>query len=327
MEQPKGDENVHKQTFTDDTIIKTQITPLGCTSDDASDTTSTSSGTFCHNTSEHLGVFETVGLDVLRHILQYVDDRMLVRCKIISRWFNRTCPALVKVVGLSSKELRRIGDDLSLLVSIMKPYDNITEVSFKGLKRLGDVHLKSVFDTVRVNLTSVKLWLCPSITDDSILHLASICPNLRTLHLNYCNGITNNSICNIATSCQNLRSLHLAECREVSDVSLISLSKNCARLHELRLTKTRITDSGLIEITRHCTRLQFLDVAGCDISDISIQHVELNSKHLKYLEISGCQFVTTRSICILRSSRRLQGLKLYYITDRGLNMASKNWVV
>jgi bacterioferritin-associated ferredoxin len=275
----------------------------------------------------HMGVFDETGEDILLHILSYLESKILAKMRSVSSWFHTTCTKQIRDIRLSKKEFEKMGKDPESILKLVQLYPNLDEISLKNLESMKDEHLTPIFAHIGSQLKCVKLWLCPNISDASVQSMAKECPNLRVLFLNYCNKITNLSICEVALVCHKLTSLHLTECTQVGDSSLKCLAKYCTKLTELRLTKTGITDYGLTQLAKRCPRISFLDVAGCNISDISIQYIETHLRNLKYLEISGCQYITNKSISILRNSKKLHGLKLYYITDRGLNMASTNWVV
>lgn len=116
----------------------------------------------------------------------------------------------------------------------------------------------------------------------------------------------------------------MTECLRVSDEGILAVAKYCRQLTELRLTKTSVTDFGVMNLVKRCPQIEFLDLQSCAITDIAISYIASRCHALRFLEISNTR-VSSNGIEMLRTSNRLAGLRLHYITGTGLNMSGSTW--
>ena len=117
-----------------------------------------------------------------------------------------------------------------------------TEVNFwNGLgsddrQKLKDHHVMDVL-TNHVNADLVEiigLSQCGGITNDTLIQISNMCPQLEELYVRNCKKITDDGITAIAKKCgQQLKRLHYSLCKKCTDSALESVVNNCNQLEQL----------------------------------------------------------------------------------------------
>ena len=192
-----------------------------------------------------------------------------------------------------------------------------------------------------------------TLTNDGLLAVASVCPNLQTLNLSGCSNITDAILLEVARRCSNLQSLDLRHCSNITDAGLAVLSL-CLKLDFLDFCKKHariagdqcilalcgredfqrlvefdffrwysITDASLFEVARVCPNLQSLNLAFCDrITDAALSEVARECSNLQSLNLKSCRNITDASLLeVARVCPNLQSLNLAFcdrITDAAL---------
>lgn len=88
-------------------------------------------------------------------------------------------------------------------------------------------------------------------------------PHLRTLDLSQCQELTDDGMMNITRICPNLLYLSLWGCSSLSNTAAHSIGENGMRLQRLDLRQcTMITEYGLLSITAGCKELQWLALSA-----------------------------------------------------------------
>ncbi|KAK9279690.1 hypothetical protein L1049_013370 [Liquidambar formosana] len=173
-------------------------------------------------------------------------------------------------------------------------------------------------------LSSLKIGICPNITDDGLTHVGMGCPKLTELDLYRSVGITDAGIAAIAHGCPALEMINIAYNDRVTDDSLISLSK-CLKLKALEIRGCSCVSSvGLSAIAVGCRRLTNLGIKKChNINDAGMLPLARFSQKLKQINLSYCS-VTDIGLLALASITHLQNMTILHLTGlspKGLTAA------
>jgi Leucine-rich repeat (LRR) protein len=108
-------------------------------------------------------------------------------------------------------------------------------LDYGNLKKLEDHHVMDVLTNhVNANLvTYIRLTACSGITNDTLIQISNMCPQLEALRVGYCDMITDDGIIRIAEKCQQLKELDYAYCKKCTDAALKSIVNNCNQLEAL----------------------------------------------------------------------------------------------
>jgi hypothetical protein len=157
--------------------------------------------------------------------------------------------------------------------------------------KLKDHHVMDVL-TNHVNadlVTYIRLTDCSGITNDTLIQISNMCPQLEILSVRGCDMITDDGIVPIAEKCgQQLKSLGYNSCKKCTDAALESIVNNC---HQLERLYAR--DCGISTIPENIgyklTKLKKLYLSNNKITKIPFS-LTLLKDTLKdgYFNISGC---------------------------------------
>ena len=141
--------------------------------------------------------------------------------------------------------------------------------------------------------------------------------SLRHVNLSYCCHLTNDNLVHLASL--NLESLNLKICSRISDAGLAHIS--AMSLKRLDVSCCDITDEGLALLSN--LSLERLCLAGCwEITDAGLDH--LRSLPLKYLSLRCCPKITDDGMAAVALIKSLQflDLSLTHITEVGVTHLS-----
>lgn len=151
-------------------------------------------------------------------------------------------------------------------------------------------------------LSILSIRSSPSVTDRSMLTVASCCPILTELDISYCYEVSYKSLEVIGQSCPNLvvlkRSIfnwldssehvrtvpaeYLRACPQDSDREAIAISRSMPKLKHLVLRFAKLSGVGLNSIAEGCKELEVLDLFGC--ANLTSRGIEQAAANLKNLE-------------------------------------------
>jgi hypothetical protein len=157
-----------------------------------------------------------------------------------------------------------------------------TSVSFYSLlepgddKKVKDHHVMDVL-TNHVNadlVTHIRLDFCGGITNDALIQISNMCPQLEILLVTGCE-ITDDGITAIAEKCgKQLKTLSYSLCKKCTDAALESIVNNCNQLEYLRAN-----DCGISTIPESIgyklTKLKKLDLSDNKITKIPVSLILL----------------------------------------------------
>ncbi|QHO32980.1 F-box protein At-B-like isoform X1 [Arachis hypogaea] len=168
---------------------------------------------------------------------------------------------------------------------------------------LGEVGEDSDSSLVPVQNTQVKsLYLGQNILlgDQSLMKMASICPNVELLDLNSCGSISGECVVDVLRKCREIRHLGLAN----TGVKLLKMDFKVLQLKVLNLSGSRINDEALSIISKCCCGLVVLDIQGCNnVTTKGVKEVVESCMELRELNLKNCDFVNDNFVASLELIR------------------------
>lgn len=119
------------------------------------------------------------------------------------------------------------------------------------------------------NLSSISLWGMTGITDKGVIHLISRANSLQHLNIGG-TFITDESLLVIATSCPNLKTAVLWGCRHVTENGLIALVNNCHKLETINVWGMRVPINSFYTLLAIRPALQILPQSLLNIGTIPL---------------------------------------------------------
>ncbi|KAL0642548.1 hypothetical protein Bca4012_040838 [Brassica carinata] len=147
------------------------------------------------------------------------------------------------------------------------------------------------------NLRSLRLVMCPLITNDGLAKALAKLPLLEELEFSYC-PLSVESLRLLGRSCSNLKTLKLNRLRlmrfpDDSDDDALAIAETMPKLSHLQLFANNLTDAGLNVILDNCPNLEHLDLRECRNVKFSGDLRKRCSERIKVLrEPFGCIMLT-----------------------------------
>lgn len=122
--------------------------------------------------------------------------------------------------------------------------------------------------------------------------------NLLHLSLEENQSITDATIITIASSIRTVISLNLSFCLQLTDIAIIELMKHCHALEHIDLQACKITDEAIYHIIHNSSQLQHANFNWCiQLTDNTLQHlIDRPCIHLTHLSLNGCNLITSGGI-------------------------------
>ena len=112
-------------------------------------------------------------------------------------------------------------------------------------------------------LTTLSLWNCPQIGEETLDRLAESCPHLTALDLSVCSRVTDTALLRLVDGGVRLRKLSLSLCYAVSDASIVPVLAHCGLiLEEVDLEQCACSDATLDAMLKHNLALRSVVVAS-----------------------------------------------------------------
>ncbi|KAF3561879.1 hypothetical protein DY000_02010976 [Brassica cretica] len=123
------------------------------------------------------------------------------------------------------------------------------------------------------NLRSLRLVMCPLITNDGLAKALAKLPLLEELEFSYC-PLSVESLRLVGRSCPNLKTLKLNRLTLMrfpyeSDDDALASAETMPKLSHLQLFANNLTDPGLNVILDNCPNLEHLDLRECRSAKLS----------------------------------------------------------
>lgn len=110
-------------------------------------------------------------------------------------------------------------------------------------------------------LTHLYMGTSDNFTDQSLIAIATVCPNIDTLNIGGCRRITQVGLLAVAGKCALLRCLTLDNI--ANDVSVIVVASGGPAFSSLIVTGSTVTDAALCAVAENCTQLKNLEICRC----------------------------------------------------------------
>ncbi|XP_023744103.1 F-box/LRR-repeat protein 3 [Lactuca sativa] len=124
-----------------------------------------------------------------------------------------------------------------------------------------------------------------NLTDECLIKIASVCPNLRFLDVSSCSSITS-SIDEVLKVCPEIIHLGIEDCLGVKN---IGLNNEPLRLKKVYMGKSGVNDEGLVGIGVRCNELVKIDMRGCfHVTTSAVKYVVKKCEKLKEINMMGC---------------------------------------
>lgn len=89
------------------------------------------------------------------------------------------------------------------------------------------------------HLHTLDLGHCKELTDEGMLNITRICPNLQSLTLRGCESLTNSIAHSLPVDCTQLRHLDVRQCSMITEHGLLNVTAGCTGLRHLSLAANR----------------------------------------------------------------------------------------
>ncbi|XP_030474503.2 F-box/LRR-repeat protein 3 [Syzygium oleosum] len=232
---------------------------------------------------------------------------------------NLTCLKLESCNMITEKSLYYLGSFCLLLEEL-----DLTDCG--GINDTGLEYLSNCLE-----LSCLKLALCPTISDKGLGHIASKCRKICEIDLYRCTGIGDDALAALSSGFKKLRRLNLSYCPDVTDRGM----KYLGQLEELWDLEMRglvnVTGVGLTALAAGCKRLADLDMKYCEnVDDSGFWALAYYARNLRQINLSHCN-ISNMGLCMVMSNlTRLQEAKLVHlnkVTVEGFELALRTcWV-
>ncbi|KAJ6805022.1 F-box/LRR-repeat protein 4-like [Iris pallida] len=190
------------------------------------------------------------------------------------------------------------------LISVVTRCRNLTHLSLKWRRRVGDDGIISLQEHNANSLTVLDLSWCGLISDRSLEAVAEIA-SLSQLRLQGCKLITDRGLICLSNGSvsRSLRVLDLSDCDEITDLGVLAASRMSC-LEELSLADCgeKVSDVGGVAISSisHLRKLNLSWLVG--ISDETLFAVADNCRDMSEIRLSGCEWVTGQGAVLLAAN-------------------------
>lgn len=198
-----------------------------------------------------------------------------------------------------------------------------------------DKGVKLIIEQVGKTIKALNLSSCEDISDDSVIYIASNCPNLQEINLSKCMNVTDKSTCLLLVKCTNLTKLILYNCNKITDATVEQITKLpqlALNLKEIDISSCQnVTDDGLQALVRHCPYLQVLFLEECSFSENGMIAMATDNYcfNLHTLKVAYCKGVTDKSLeRIAKGCPNIKSIDLSYCTNisvSGIKTCLVNW--
>ncbi|EKX44552.1 hypothetical protein GUITHDRAFT_72182 [Guillardia theta CCMP2712] len=183
--------------------------------------------------------------------------------------------------ALTDEVLAAIIDSLALLSSLdVSGCENISDEGVSNIRRVR-------------NLSSLDLSGNMTLTDRSLVVLASECPQLISLKCMMLPNISSKTVQTIATYCSSLEDVDLSYVSLLDDIGLRMLVRRCGGLKVLNLAWCEsLTPRGLKYISEFSMSLETLNVSHTNIGDNELEAIADNCGKLMTCHAVRCQHIS-----------------------------------
>eukprot|EP00158_Paraphelidium_tribonemae_P006673 Partr_v1_DN27930_c1_g2_i1_m11842 putative cyclic nucleotide-binding len=198
-----------------------------------------------------------------------------------------------RVKSVDFSNCRKVSD--RGLFSLITNCTNVIDIYLSYCKVLTDMTMENV-KNLCPNIRRVNIQRCLGITDNGFYAFGTVTHHkLHELMLQDCSFLTDASMKHIATSCPNLRLLNISFCCALTEEGINIITEACLQLKALDASfcGNAISDDTISNIATRLTKLERLSIRGCvQVTDIGVQKLIDAAHALTRLNISNCKGIT-----------------------------------
>ena len=177
-------------------------------------------------------------------------------------------------------------DSSSIQTLSVVPHDTITSEDLLTMK------MKKKNSFQKLNFSRYR------VVSDAYLQKFLHNSNLLHLNLEENQSITDGTIITIASSIHTIIFLNLSFCLHLSDIAILELMKHCHAIQHIDLQACKITDDAISHIVQNSSQLQHANFNWCiQLTDTALHHlIDRPCTHLTDLSLNGCNLITSSGI-------------------------------
>ncbi|GAV91025.1 LRR_6 domain-containing protein [Cephalotus follicularis] len=125
-----------------------------------------------------------------------------------------------------------------------------------------------------------------NLSDDFIIKIGSICPNVQVLDVSHCSGITEEGIVETLKNFKGIRHLNMNHCNGIKG---FNIDFDLPKLEVLEVEGSVMNDDALAAIGKKCCGLLCLHLQGClNVTRRGVKHVVENCRALREINLKQC---------------------------------------
>ncbi|GAV91023.1 hypothetical protein CFOL_v3_34423 [Cephalotus follicularis] len=125
-----------------------------------------------------------------------------------------------------------------------------------------------------------------NLSDDFIIKIGSICPNVQVLDVSHCSGITEEGIVETLKNFKGIRHLNMNHCNGKKG---FNIDFDLPKLEVLEVEGSVMNDDALAAIGKKCCGLLCLHLQGClNVTRRGVKHVVENCRALREINLKQC---------------------------------------
>ncbi|GJY55710.1 F-box/LRR-repeat protein 3, partial [Tanacetum coccineum] len=122
-------------------------------------------------------------------------------------------------------------------------------------------------------------------SDECLVKITSVCPNLNLLHVSSCSRITG-SVGETLKNCREIRNLSIQDCGGVKN---LGLRMESLKLEKLYMGRSGVNNDGLREIAVRCNEIVNIDISGCQyVTTDAVIYMVKKCEKLREVNLMGC---------------------------------------
>ncbi|KAL4584596.1 hypothetical protein LXL04_009200 [Taraxacum kok-saghyz] len=172
------------------------------------------------------------------------------------------------------------------LFTLIKNCPSVEDIEMKNtdLGKEEEQHTSSITPP-NSSIKSLNLSGNTHLTNDSLINIASVSPNLNTLDVSSCPGITS-AIEEVLKACPEIIHLSIEGCLGVKN---LGLNMEPLKLRKVSMCRSGVNDEGLVRIGVRCSELLKINMAGCfHVTTSAVKYVVRKCEKLKEINMMGC---------------------------------------
>lgn len=194
------------------------------------------------------------------------------------------CPQLVSLKMDQCEKFKNIGGDRTVLAISQCVSTELVELFIGSFQCVSP----DALITLAQSCTALLVLEMPSVlrmTDAVLLEIAAHCTQLTSLKIDMCPLITDVGIGALA-QLSLLESLQTGNHSDrATDVSIIRVLKKCTHLRKLRIGQSQITEQSLQTLVQYCPQIKSLELIDCGVCEVFIINIVQNCRCLTHFSL------------------------------------------